>query len=61
MSCDTYTVRLGSLKLAQHMALDTAMLLIKATFITHQNESSLAITIEREKDELCSVVEETEE
>ena len=54
MGCDTYTVRIGSVKLAQHMTLDTAILLAGAMFNKWNNEKNLAITIEREDNEPCS-------
>lgn len=57
MTSDTYTVKVGSLKAAQHMAIDMAMLLVEAMFGHWCHNPNLAITIEREDDRIKEVTE----
>ena len=54
MNRDTYTVKVGSEEVAQHMAIDMAMLLTEALFGHRHYDATLAVTIEREGNKLCS-------
>lgn len=56
MSADTYTVKVESLTVAQHMALDVAMILVEAMFSHWFNATNMAITIEREDNRPSEVV-----
>jgi len=56
MSADTYTVKVESLTVAQHMAIDIAMLLVEAMFGHWFNATNLAITIEREDNKTSEMV-----
>lgn len=57
MISNTYTVKVGSQKVAQHMPIDIAMLLVEAMFDHWFNATNLAITIEREENTTNEKVE----
>ena len=48
MTYYTYSVKIGGIALAQHMALDDATLFVQALFNRYKNEEKFTISIERE-------------
>ena len=59
MTCDYYSVLYGELVLAQHMTLETAMLLVEAMFQKFWAEGNLSYTIKKEETENETVLHET--
>ena len=49
MGCDLYKVTTGSVDVARHMPLDTALILVKALMVEYYNEPGLEYTIKRER------------
>ena len=49
MGCDLYKVSTGSIDVARYMALDAALLLVKALMVEYYNDPELEYTIKREK------------
>ena len=48
MSCDTYTVYVGTVAAAKGMSIDYAMMLAKAIFSEFWNDASISVTIKKE-------------
>ena len=51
MSCDTYTVYVGTVVAAKGMSIDYAMMLAKAIFTEYWNDASISVTIKKEVSE----------
>ena len=48
MGCDLYKVSTGSIDVARHMPLETALILVKALMVEYYAEPDLEYTIKRE-------------